>query len=233
MMEATAIKERPIVFSGPMVRAILDGTKTQTRRVIKPQPEHGACFCPYTPSGFACESGSGGCTCKDARNPFGMPGQRLWVRETHGFGWDSGSGFYTALRPSGEQHERPDKVFYRAQGKWDESQGKHCWRPSIHMPRWASRITLEITGVRVQRLEDITESDAIAEGVSRKAAEPPNSARSVFAALWDDLNANRGFGWGSGCWVWAITFKVIEPPSQQSGEGTPAPRREGRSAVTR
>lgn len=146
------MKTRPILFSGPMVRAILEGRKTQTRRVVKPQPAH----CADLPMGKDLTFAS---AC-----PYGQPGDRLWVRET----WAVGT-LFDYVRPS--LLPKPDcesklAVDYAANPRriWhSEDQGR--WRPSIHMPRWASRITLEITSVRVERLQDISHKDAIAEGL--------------------------------------------------------------------
>ena len=175
------VKERPILFSGEMVRAILDGRKTQTRRVVKPQPP------PL--GGFV-------------KNPYGQPGDRLWVRET----W--------AL---------DDKYYYRADGAVGDRCGK--WKPSIHMPRAASRITLEITGVRVERLQEITISDIYAEGaitdewlewrddvsgVGMPAGSRIENERDVWEKLWDSING-KTYPWKSNPWVWVIEFKRIKP----------------------
>lgn len=164
------MKERPIIFSGEMVRAILAGRKTQTRRVIKPQPviQDGVAFFK---TGQRC--------------PYGQIGDRMWVREA----WIRNSGVpaYRADDPS-----------------WPGETPK--WKPSIHMPRWASRITLEIVNVRVERLQDITVGDAWAEGC-------PNSDVNVipdwFIPLWAGINAARGNGWDDNPWVWAIEFKRV------------------------
>jgi hypothetical protein len=192
-----------------MVRAILGGRKTQTRRVLKPQPspqtvrDHGA-----WPDSFA-----------QVYGPYGVPGDRLWVRETWVSSYQNGC-WGTAFRA--------DMSF--VQGKRAHPKGPHFhakelgphvrWRPSIFMPRWASRITLEITGVRVQRLQDISEEDAQAEGSEwygvadlrpdGELREGPSVAyRAGFHDLWDSINEKRGFGWDANPWVWAITFKRV------------------------
>lgn len=202
MATEIAVKERPIIFSGPMVRAIRDGRKTQTRRIIKPHPvdvvtfltrdnsptgEYGLCFHPRVVS-------------KRMQCPYGVPGDRLWVRETWAYRYNDDGAPVS-----------PTQYLYAATDSWD---GRRV--PSIHMPRCASRVLLEITDVRAQRVQEISEEDAIAEGVSCAggiwfgAGEPREAPRAAFAALWDSINAKRGFGWVVNPWVWAISFKVVE-----------------------
>ena len=208
---AVATRERPILMSGPMVRAVLDGRKTQTRRVVKrrrfdadgsegdgrgewcvTQPTHG-----WTPDLIA----------RDYPCPYGVTGDRLWVRET----WAAEPQF---------DHLSPADIPMTAQcaGRvlYDSAivRGFHRPRPSIHMPRWASRLTLEITGVRVERVQAITEADAKAEGVEHYAAAHLSrdhglSAVEQFAYLWDSLNAPRGYSFGSDPWVWVLEFRRI------------------------
>lgn len=188
----TALEERPIIFSAPSVRAILDGTKTQTRRVVKDFPH----FCDLQSSA---EAGATLC-------PFGTVGQTLWVRETWGYA------------PGTLPDER--EVLYFATPEvhppgwtWPERRGEildyTVKRPSIFMPRWASRITLEITRVRVDRLQDISEEDAIAEGCHHSEGAPTQelsgTSRGAYAVLWDDINAKRA-PWSSNPWVWVIEF---------------------------
>lgn len=218
------IKERPILFSGPMVQAILDGKKTQTRRVMKPQP------CPY-----------------------GQKGDRLWVREAfaevHPCQIDEGR--YSRPSPAGIPGPPPVsyRTIYRADGDYPhlhftdgypyrERCTPNCkhdhsmlhpeetfngWSPSIYMPRRCSRITLEITEIRIQRVQDISEEDAEAEGV--ECFDPENDApvcrvpgltdwdysfaQEAFRFLWDSINAARGYGWESNPFVWAISFRRI------------------------
>ncbi|HDR9031821.1 TPA: hypothetical protein QDB14_006104 [Burkholderia vietnamiensis] len=217
------MKERPILFSGPMVRAILEGRKTQTRRVMKRQPP--ADVAPITaaryhptivdrhgdeapgPEIFGAFSDDGDWGCK---SPFGEPGDRLWVREMHLAWWK-----LDEANPAGS------RVFshvaaYAADGYELELGEK--WIPSIHMLRAASRITLEITDVRAERLQSISESDARAEGVTIEdhhmrgycgGAFRPPSIRA-FHDLWDSLNAARGHGWDANPWVWVIEFRRID-----------------------
>lgn len=207
------MKERPILFSAPMVRAILEGKKTQTRRIVKSpaknmqaagmqvikyrapgDPWYKDCVWSMRgPSGvwgdYTHERFMGMC-------PYGRPGDHLWVKETHG---PSAGG-----------------LVYRA----DESVacpdgGK--WRPSIHMPRWASRITLEITGVRVERAQDISVSDIAAEGLDVAPTCQPNvspesweaMARQKWGALWSSINGPDS--WAANPWVWVIEFRRVAP----------------------
>lgn len=164
------MKERPIIFSGPMVRALLAGTKTQTRRICKlevragmPEPEWASLLkcCPY-----------------------GQPGLKLWVRET--------------FRECNGTEKRID---YRA--TTDVPNPNANWRPSIFMPRAASRITLEIMSVRVERLRDISEADAMAEGVGIQCESP--MAVMEYSLLWESINGAGS--WDANPWVWVVSFK--------------------------
>jgi hypothetical protein len=188
--------ERPILFSAPMVRAILAGTKTQTRRVVK--PAHKAWIeMPVTH-----QLGEW-----DKRPlPYGKPGDRLWVRET----WQAVSGNDRARHIM--THPRPDRGWleYAATPRADEPAYK--WRPSIHMPRWASRITLEVTGVRVERLQDISEADAMAEGVHYSLLEKIQAgqdrwARHAYKKLWESIHGPGS--WDLNPWVWVVEFKGV------------------------
>lgn len=187
-------KERPILFSAPMVRAILDGKKTQTRRVLKPQPNSG-------PGGEMVDLGDAfglldGVLSGEWRCPYGKPGDRLWVRET--FARKSVGGLqsvfhYAADAPRDLVNDKPAPV-------------PGGWKPSIHMPRVASRITLEITGVRVERLNEISVTDAEAEGCyygdfGRFDVAP----RFAYGALWEGINGPGS--WAANPWVWVIEFK--------------------------
>jgi hypothetical protein len=199
------MKERPILFRAEMVRAILEGPKTQTRRVVKPQPLSVVSADGHAPLKEVISqvpmwpmTGPGRDRCCPC--PYGVPGDRLWVRE----------GF--AYTPKGTP-------FYRADFDHDKNLSVvGGWKPSIHMPRWASRITLEITDVRVQRVQEIGEEDAKAEGVLRLGATSPDLVsgnegheyRISFVELWDSINATRGFSWENNPWVWALTFRRVE-----------------------
>jgi hypothetical protein len=206
--------EHPILFTGEMVRAILEGRKTQTRRVIKPQPHAGVRRSPFVKSGL--EDGHG----REIRCPYVQPGHTLWVRET----WHSGEGH--------------GHVLYK------EAHVDHCpgikWKPSIHMPRWASRITLEVRDIKVERVQDITEEDASAEGVPGADDYPISEIycptcrgegthgalgpelgymevncaecetyRDRFKNLWNAINEPRGYGWNKNPWVWVVKFKKL------------------------
>lgn len=227
-------RERPILFSGSMVRAILDGRKTQTRRVIKPQPPEGMTVarCPYSATGWACcelrDGACWGCHCRDTRRcPCGFPGERLWVREVHWFRQSDGITCYDdaslTTHPSSMIGAKHYPCRQPPEDDWPNNAAQYGFvrRVSIHMPRWASRITLEVTGVRVERLQDISEADARAEGIADGGClacgdsepclceNPQPDARDSFAHLWDDINAKRGFSWASNPWVWVIEFQRV------------------------
>lgn len=189
------MKTYPILFSGPMVRAILAGKKTQTRREARPQPAGGVRASVFTPSGLEDIHG------RPIRLPY-SEGNRLWVRETVGLG----------ERPvDGSQRT----CVYRADFlDGPAAAGVQRWTPAIHMPRWASRLTLEITEVRLQRLQVISDADMAAEGIDcmvyADGAAATHYNRQAFAALWDKLNGQRaGCGWQDNPWVWAISFQRI------------------------
>jgi hypothetical protein len=205
-MTTTATKERPILFSATMVRALLEGIKTQTRRVAKltagghvklgsrrwhPNDQAASLACPY-----------------------GQPGELLWVRES-----------WCPANVEGKAH-------YRATSDFEKMLK---WRPSIHMPRWACRLVLEVVSVRVERLHEISEADAKAEGVKMHVDTegcPPGKGRPMFpvlspygskdrmtvdhiyrweyASLWDDINKARGLGWATNPRVWVVEFKRLE-----------------------
>lgn len=221
-MSATtvAVRERPILFSGPMVRAILYGTKTQTRRVVKPQPYSNGyhfdgrdirCFNDYLPpSATLLDVGRGRnrYTTSDLEGweqscPYGVPGDLLWVRET----WADYR--YLACSNNGVGIATTSRTVYRADNG-SEVYADLRWRPSIHMPRWASRLTLEITDVRVQRLQEISYEDVLAEGCPRKAAGADPADFEWYRHLWDSINAKRGYSWESNPWVFALTFRRVE-----------------------
>ena len=191
------MKERPILFSTEMVQAILDGRKTQTRRVVKPQPPDVGLV--YSPSdAYWVTKGTVFLGKPYWRCPYGIPGDRLWVREM----W-AVHPTRNKTKPSELPQTLP--VAYRTD---DFNHSHFMWRPSIFMPRWASRIMLEVTGVRVERVQDIGESDSISEGVT---ALPDEHHLTAFVRLWDSFNAKRGYSWESNPWVWMIKFKVLEP----------------------
>lgn len=220
-----------IFFSGAMVRAILAGHKTQTRRLrnldeINKEPDvwH---FCSLNGYGNAVFT-------KDERayteikNPYGDAGENLWVRETWQK-WENGGRqvAYAADLACWEVafgESEPSGVF---DDGFRLATDPGRWKPSIHMPRWASRLNLEITNIRVERVQDISEADAIAEGIqvlplqsesdpsawyqSAPGIHQERSAKASYRSLWDSINSKRGFGWDKNPWVWAITFKRAEP----------------------
>jgi len=206
------MSDRPIIFSGESVRAILAGQKTVTRRVIKPQPTlpHYDEWLHADGSVGAAFSGRGivGGAAVDVRwCPYGKPGDRLWVRETFRETWDIDQTPVMEYQAGGTRIIAGQSVRHGAH---------RCtsvlprWRPSIFMPRWASRITLEIVSVRVERVCEITEEDAIAEGVKFGTYRPNECrtcARVAFMDTWDALNAKRGFSWDSNPWVFVVEFK--------------------------
>ena len=202
--------ERPIPFSAEMVLAILAGRKRQTRRVMKVQPypdsivtvehfhqtvidRHGDMQPGPEIFGAHWDDGEYGC-----RSPYGAPGDLLWVRETwagHASGVDYAADFAAVSRPQAGP-----------------------WRSSIHMPRWASRITLQVESVRVERLQDITQKDAIAEGAPESHSDIDrisrhfgyqDFSRSWFAQTWEDINGPGA--WEANPWVWAISFERVKP----------------------
>lgn len=216
------MKERPILFSAPMVRAILEGRKTQTRRVIKPQPYFNcAGFLAWKTSGCLQNMGRSAEEMLVMHCQFGAVGDRLWVRESWRCGLAGGeNGGFTRLI----NHRADGNALYvlpECFTKFDEMEEKHGYRgrPSIHMPRWASRITLEISGIRVERLLDIREEDAMAEGAqpsvyswpagssSASAMDCNGLHRNGFRNLWESINGQGS--WNANPWVWVIEFKKI------------------------
>ena len=244
------VAEKPILFSGEMVQAILDGRKTQTRRVMKPQLHTGKLGDVYiypkdnaasewssNPQMFACDC------------PYGVPGDRLWVREA----FQRVEAFY-GLGILYRSDESILAIDFDAPNEWERTNERlheprlelhdiACegmpWCPSIHMPRWASRITLEITNVRVERLNEISAEDVVAEGIDlspiwenstgvtyEEVAKvwtqnvPRNDGESIdqsysahfiacFKRMWDKINGKKN-PWASNPWVWVIEFKKLE-----------------------
>lgn len=209
--------EKPILFSGPMVKAILDGKKTQTRRVIGGNWTDAF---PAMPGGVAgvYRAHDRTFTGSYLRCPYGAAGGRLWVRET----WCEADG-----DPAHDDriHEDLDEVGYRCTAfradDWiDCPADDGRWRPAIHMPRYRCRLFLDVLSIRVERLRAITEADAQAEGAELTgddeaqdgAPDAPRaeSYRAGFASLWDVINAGRGHSWASNPWVWVVGFKRVE-----------------------
>ena len=227
--------ERGMIFNGDMVRALLDGRKTQTRRIMAIQPEHSELgLRRVIDSKNGRDNGKYFWSQSDARGlkmrskvfgcPYGEVGDRIWVRETYQGPLFDYEHMESYLEDS-SKFEKAQFCVYKADGKpapefFDADDNLHyCWRPSIHMPRWASRILLEITDVRVERLNCITEESAQAEGVAKlregfwKHYQPgwtqhQLSARGSFVALWKSIYGEES--WQANPWVWVIEFKSIE-----------------------
>jgi len=218
------MQERPILMTGEMVRATLDGRKTQTRRVVKPwqlpkKQDDGSWFAVAQRDrrwGFGVSGDTEEACARElsefAPCPYGRPGDRLWVREAHAFvpepAYRCSTGIYQQINPADDY----EACVYRE--NFDRARS-FPWRPSIHMPRWASRITLEIVSVRVERLQAISEADALAEGVAgeQEAAEAGLSwhdkPRRAFRFLWQSINGADS--WDANPWVWVVEFKRVEP----------------------
>lgn len=213
------MREHPILFSGPMVRAILADQKTQTRRVLKQATGPSLSVSIEDEPGVAELSWLHGDgpgyevheTIKRVCCPYGQLGDRLWVRESFSGPWCmEAQGGCAAVPPS--KWGEGSRIWYWADGNPDFGDWTKP-RPSIHMPRWASRITLEITDVRVQRLQDISEADCIAEGITH-ADLPSNPqddqrARTWYRGLWEQINGADS--WAANPWVWVVEFRRITP----------------------
>ena len=234
--------ERPVLFQADMVRAVLSGAKTQTRRVVTPVPHadwHPAELGPLhkngpdglpdpdRPWGWGACDGDGlhGRPC-----PYGAPGDRLWVREAFRL---SEAHEHRSPAEAAPARDRPFVPPVRCEADLSASRPSPvAWgrlRPSIHMPRWASRLTLEVTDVRVERVQDISEADALAEGVPKAEVEPMDdqnrplhwistddksgsqsghaTARAAFAHLWNTINGARGYAWAEDPFVWVVGFR--------------------------
>ncbi|MDR9177952.1 hypothetical protein [Burkholderia multivorans] len=234
--------ERPILFSGPMVRAILEGRKTQTRRIAIPKrspidfigggPKDGPDW--NDPACWGFEDANTGIwwalrgddQCRQLPCPHGESGDLLWVRESISSVRHPSDGhiMHHVFAADGARIPRDPQL----RAEFDDAMAfAHLARPSgipsIHMPRWASRITLEITGVRAERLQSISEPDARAEGVTIEdhhmggycsGTYRPPSIRA-FHELWDGLNAAHGYGWDTNPWVWVVQFRRIDGPENR------------------
>lgn len=197
------MKERPILFSAPMVRALLAGTKTQTRRVVK--ASH------IASTHYGSEDRASILARDTYRCPYGQPSDRLWVRET-----------FDPIPPQDPHYNggRPIAIDYFAthgkdshQWRIKDEDGMRRWKPSIHMPRWASRILLEVVSVRVERLQDISEADCIAEGAAGGHGAIPGYAYAAtplehYRYVWKAINGPGS--WDENPWVWVIEFKRVE-----------------------
>ena len=231
------MSERPILFSAPMARAILDGHKTQTRRVVTvgdvvEERDDGTPW-PYFTTWTHGDDGSPWASC-----PYGAPGDRLWVRETWRYADWTEDGLPWIRYAADDARRLCERVTpewaARVADIWAElSSAENVavdgratdrkWRPSIFLPRWASRITLAVTAVRVERLQAISEADAIAEGIAARCdhgcsslcgctscvGEGCQTAAAQYSALWDTINGDRA-PWASNPWVWVVEFPRVE-----------------------
>ena len=200
-----ATNGRPIAFSGPMVRAILEGRKTQTRRIVKRNLDERVAL---GRKNWHCEDTNASLGC-----PYGQIGDRLWVRES--FHFQQGGPIYDAA--GGVMDSMDDELTYRADCAEDSQRYRSKkWKASLFMPRWASRILLEITDVRLERVKDITGTDAKCEGAPVPAHAVANGthlawARGWFRLLWGEINGTDS--WDANPWVWVVEFKRIEGKS--------------------
>ena len=234
----TKVKEKPILFNAEMVRAVLEGRKTQTRRVVKGLPGDAELVGfkdGYATFAFMEDYGDGVKveTWETVRCPYGQPGGRLWVRET----WAHYQTVNAVHRIDGRAFSEVSDGLagYRADGHGTiEDFRRHIasmsdcdleaveingdrWRPSIHMTRWASRITLEVVSVRVERVQEIKPWELALEGINVPPGPPMgpqqfiNVWRPKFIALWDSINEKRGYGWDQNPFVWCVEFKRVDP----------------------
>jgi hypothetical protein len=220
--------EKPIIFSDPMVRAVFDGRKTQTRRVVNPQPYLGALHAidigdgrwRFSDRGDGCGAGSAPVRC-----PYGRPGGLLWVRECWGVGTrpDPGTGWRDGIEYRADEAYLDGKdllPLYPVDESVDLDRWSGSWRPSIHMPKWACRLWLRAVSVRVERVQSISAVDSAAEGVGEVSLDERaqcgwsvgDASISRFRQIWDSLNARRGFGWNMNPWVWVLEFERTEAP---------------------
>jgi hypothetical protein len=226
------MKTRPIIMSADSVRAILDDRKTQTRRVVKRLLGIGS----VTEFKRSTTGGEYDWSFRDKRMlwndlrhhelldhcPYGVPGDRLWVRETWRPVMEAWRSYVEYKADGGvmdvdgrELFTDLKRVALRFPGA-RKSVNSEAWHSSLHMPRWASRLTLELTDVKVERVQSISEGDAVAEGVNwdglaDKTGLTTGAPTEAFAALWSSINAKRGYPWEANPWTWALTFKRVTP----------------------
>lgn len=221
------MKVTPLIFSTDMIRALLDGRKTQARLPIKNVFSH---LVPALGEYRDCIKDIDGMpSCIEYRPsnwevcPYGQPGDLLWVREAFAIRYQSwhytdGHRYRIDYKAGGPAPIHPYKAPRAYPRHSHTTDGELAWAPSIHMPRWASRITLRITDVRVQRVQDISNDDITHEGMKEWPPDEPGTLtelgeqaiRGSFHVLWDCINASRGHLWESNPWVWALTFEVIQ-----------------------
>lgn len=231
---------RPIIFSGPSVPAIFNGTKTETRRVVRPRFAHQAGSLEITRYGIEAVASRTGCMAV-VPSPYGAKGDRLWVRETFGVidlmlkpevsleAIENGDDVWMYGGTVTAEKVPAEHIIYRADH--DPSTLAGAWRPPIHMPRWASRLTLQVESVRVERVQDITNDSATAEGcpgysgpgVAPDYVPDAMTPREEFRELWDQINGRRtvknpatgvtrwcdAFSWANNPWVWVVAFRRV------------------------
>jgi len=199
------MKHRPIIFSTPMVKAILDGRKTQTRRVMNPQPVLGKPWKDWIVDPDVMDLPTAYC-------PYGIKQDRLWVKET--WAWIDNSEFDFDAESYVEY--RADNPGAKYPGEWPEEEARGNpeapkWKSSIHMPKKHARIWLEITGVRVERLQDISDEDVLHEGFRMDNVSIFRLGyKGAFAELWDSINKKK-HPWSSNDWVWVLEFRKVTP----------------------
>lgn len=226
-MSFRARVEMPILFRPELVAEILAGRKVQTRRVVRiPTARLCAKDCKGASGKVWMDSGLGGgqylkveCldgTAQRVRCPYGSVGDRLWVRETWR-PWEDPKTCIDGIIFKADESFHKIRNTKEAADRWLDARGEKSmkvWRPSIFMPRWACRLELEMTEIRVQRLQDTTPGDAAREGIKIRAWIPSTMTSAqenlrAFREGWDRINKDRGFGWDANPWVWAITFKRV------------------------
>jgi len=213
-------KERPILFSGPMVRALLEGRKTQTRRVIKPTKEH-----PEVEPDGIYDLHPGDIELERCR--YGHSGDWLWVREAFSLANGEDGPMVCYRADTGRRYLMHEDRFLCEDGSFNYAQTPEAdfsvwcsdvegsdkgWKPSIHMPRWASRIQLQVTGVRIERLQDISSEDVMAEGcfpIGDGGVIDSEAAVGAFSGLWNSINGPES--WDANPWVWVVEFKKVKP----------------------
>ena len=214
---------RPILFNGAMVRALIDGRKTQTRRVVKPRPLYtepgiwswarGRLSAVWTAFALPAPGITSNC-------PYGRPGDLLWVRETwrpfavdhNGVVTGHDYDLHIDYAAGGSQHVSEEAITDHVEwaGYWNMPKAAERGNVSpLFMPRFASRLTLRITSVRLERLQEIGEEDARAEGIELAAWEWGEVTIAKFSELWDSINAANGHGWEANPWVWVLSFDVV------------------------
>lgn len=200
------MKEHPILFSTPMVQAILNGNKTMTRRVCKLDTANFDYDLTDKDYGPFLQDKYGDSIDVKTLCPYGQPGDRLWVRETWCHLWDGANDIWSD----------PPRYHYKADGyevvNVDKPLGSP-WKPSIHMPKDAARIFLEVVSVRVERVQDMNRADSFLEGCPQEIGGRDGDIEAAylwFRDIWESINSKRGYGWEQNPWIWVVEFKKVE-----------------------